>query len=185
MQRFLLIICLSFLFLGCKRNNNNIIDQIESLSNSLDSLESVLLSNEIDTLAALSVATNTVELRIKNNYNLDTIDYEFGKKMDSYKIMRRSLGPLGKNFSDIKKGIIEERNALKNLTNDISNNIGKQEEFESNFKFEEEKVKQLQILLKSYLTQKDKTMATFHKLHDELNSFSLELIKNKQQVKSK
>ena len=185
MQRFFLIFFLSMLLVGCKQNKNEHIQQIESLSNSLDSIESVLVKNEIDTIAALSVATNAVELRIKNNYNLDSIDYEFGKKMDQYKIMRRSLGPLGKNYADVKNGINEERNALEHLTSDISNNIGTQEENETNINFEKEKVNQLKVLLKTYLLEKDKTMTTFNQLHKELDSFSMELLEKNKDTKSK
>jgi hypothetical protein len=185
MQRLFFILSLFSLLTGCKANNKDQIARIQKLSISLDSLEQNLVKNEIDTLAALGVATNAVELRIKNHYNLDSIDYEFGKKMDEYKVMRRSLGPLGKNYVDIKKGIIEERSVLKNLTNDISNNIGTHEENETNIQFEKEKVNQLAVLLKEYLIEKNKTMTTFQKLHKELDSFSLKLLKKKQDSKTK
>jgi hypothetical protein len=187
MQRLFLFICVLLFLIGCNQNNKEQIEniRIQSLTNSLDSIEKLLLKNEIDTLAALGVATNAVELRIKNYYNLDSIDYEFGKKMDQYKVMRRSLGPLGKNFVDIKNGINEERSALKNLTNDISNNIGTREENETNIQFEKEKVNQLEVLLKEYLIEKNKTMTTFHKLHKELDSFSIELMKENEYLKLK
>jgi hypothetical protein len=185
MHRFYIIPLLFFLLFGCNTNNDDQIQRIQSLSQSLDSLERTLIKNEIDTLAALGIATNAVELRIKNNYNLDSIDYAFGKKMDQYKVMRRSLGPLGKNYIEIKKGINEERSTLKNLSNDVSNNIGTQNENETYIKFEHEKVNQLKTLLNAYLTEKNKTMTTFHKLHKELDSFSMELLKKNQYFKPK
>jgi hypothetical protein len=186
MGRLLIAFFVLFLFAGCNgKNHDNLVLKINTLSNSLDSLEKILLNNEIDTLAALRVATNAVEIRIKNYYNLDSIDYEFGKKMDSYKVMRRSLGPLGKSFSEIKSGIKEERISLSNLKNDISNNLGLQEEYETNFMFEKEKISQLRILLKSYTSEKNKTMSTFNELHKELDSFSMELLRKHQHTKSK
>lgn len=186
MRRLLIAFSIVLIFVSCNSNGNkDVIEKIETLSNTLDSIEKIVLENEIDTLAALKVATNTVELRIKNYYYLDSIDYEFGRKMDSYKVMRRSLGPLGKSFSEIKNGIKEEQISLKNLTNDISNNVGIKDEYESNYLFEKEKVNQLNVLLKSYLTEKNKTMTTFNKLHKELDSFSMELLSKHQQTKSK
>ena len=126
------LVALTFLIVlgSCSNEQNQLVSKIDKLSITLDSIEKVLLNNEIDTLAALKVATNAVELRIKNYYFLDSIDYEFGKKMDSYKVMRRSLGPLGKNFSEIKNGIAEERATLENLKDDILNNKGKKKEYE-------------------------------------------------------
>ncbi len=187
MQRLNLFLCVFLFLIGCNQSNEEQIEtnRIQSLTNSLDSIEKLLLKNEIDTLAALGVATNAVELRIKNNYNLDSIDYEFGKKMDEYKVMRRSLGPLGKSFADIKNGINEERIALKNLTKDISNNIGTREENETNIQFEKEKLNQLEVLLKEYLIERNKTMTTFHKLHKDLDSFSMELLKENEHLKPK
>jgi hypothetical protein len=186
MRKLLIVFSIALVFVGCNGNENKVLlGKIENLSKTLDSIDGIALNNEIDTLAALKVATNLVELRIKNNYNLDSIDYEFGRKMDRYKVMRRSLGPLGKTFSEIKNGIKEERISLMNLKNDISNNVGIQEDYESNYWFEKEKVKQLQVLLESYLIEENKTMTTFNELHKELDSFSMELLRQNQPIKSK
>ena len=71
MGRLLIAFFVLFLFAGCNgKNHDNLVLKINTLSNSLDSLEKILLNNEIDTLAALRVATNAVEIRIKNYYNL-------------------------------------------------------------------------------------------------------------------
>lgn len=153
------------------------LQSIEDMNQTIDSMENVLFNNEIDTLAALGVAANTVELRIKNNYYADTIDMELGKKMDAYKVMRRSLGPLGRDFSTIKKGIIIERETLTSLKSDIENGNGDRAKYEEYVKFEEDKVYKLRKLLEAYVNEKTKTMDTFHELHDELDAFSRSLLK--------
>src|SRR5574343_1794043 len=104
---FLMITCLS-LYACSSSNNEKHLKQIAKMNTALDSLEKIMLANEIDTIAALRIATNGVELRIKNNYYSDTIDMELGKKMDAYKVMRRELGPLSRSYTTVQTGISEE-----------------------------------------------------------------------------
>jgi hypothetical protein len=155
------------------------------MNNSLDSIEKVLMENEIDTIAALRIATNGVEIRIKNNYRADTIDMELGKKMDAYKVMRRSLGPLSKAFNDIKIGIDDQRITLGKLKNDIENGNGDRSKYEEYTTFEDQKVQQLNSLLTEYVKEKTKTMTEFHRLHQEMYDFSISLLNNKTQIKTK
>lgn len=159
------------------------LETIEKMNSSLDSIQTVLFQHEIDTIAALGVAANTLELRIKNNYYADTIDMALGKKMDAYKVMRRTFGPLGRSFSVIKNGVVAEKEVLKNLKSDIENGYGERKKYDEYVKFEEGKVNQLRVLLNDYVTEKEKTMKTFFELHDELNAFSLELLEKKQKTK--
>jgi hypothetical protein len=133
--------------------------------------------NEIDTLTALKITTNAVEIRIKNYLVLDTINLVLGKKMDAYKIMRRSLKPLGKQNSQLKQAIREEQKTLKALKSDIENGSGSRDKYESYILFEKNKLNQLQILLDEYLRLKKETMATYRELHPELNQLSLDLVR--------
>lgn len=175
---FLVITCLS-LYACSSSNNEKHLEQIAKMNTSLDSLEKVMLANEIDTIAALRIATNGVELRIKNNYYSDTIDMELGKKMDAYKVMRRKLGPLSRSFTTVKTGITEERLSLKNLKTDIQNGNGDQSKYQEYVDFENGKVNQLSKILAEYVVEKTKTMKTFHELHQELYDFSIEVTKKK------
>lgn len=172
---FLMTMCFS-IYACSVTNNEKHLEAISKMNTSLDSLEEVMLANEIDTLAALRVATNTVELRIKNYYYSDTIDMALGKKMDAYKVMRRELGPLSKSYSMVKKGISEERKTLTNLGADIKNNAGDKTKYQEFIDFEKVKVDQLRKILAEYVKQKDKTMTSFHKLHKALYDFSIDVM---------
>lgn len=183
-MKHLLIVLSAFALYSCADlEKGKQFESIDKMNTTLDSIQTVLFENEIDTIAALGIAANSVELRIKNNYYADTIDMALGKKMDAYKVMRRSLGPLGRSFSVIKNGVTTEKDVLKNLKSDIENGYGERKKYNEYLQFEEGKVDQLRTLLKDYVSQKDKTMKTFLELHDELNTFSLELLKKKQQTK--
>lgn len=159
------------------------LQSIEAMNKSLDSIETVLLENEIDTLSALITATVTLELRIKNNYYSDTIDMELGKKMDAFKRTRRRLGPLSSTFNTIRIGVNDERDMLKKLKTDIENGNGDRKKYPEFVSFEQEKVDQLRKLLNSYVKEKKETMETMDRVYPEMNEFSLSLLdKNKKKV---
>ena len=167
------ILVTTVLFVGCSDLKKT--EQLKSISlmkSSLDSLEKVVRANEIDTIAALMVATNSVELRIKNYYDSDTINIELGKKMNAYKVMRRSLNPLGRSYSTLNKGIKDQQEQLNNLRLDIENGNGKRNEYDSYISHEQSKLNQLKSVLDAYIVEKNKTMRTFHELHPYLDSFS-------------
>lgn len=183
MKYFLFVLSIIVLSSCSDLKKGKQLESIDKMNASLDSIQTVLFQHEIDTIAALGVAANTLELRIKNNYYADTIDMALGKKMDAYKVMRRTLGPLGRSYSVIKNGVLTEKEVLKNLKSDIENGNGERKKYDEYVQFEEGKVDQLRSLLKDYVTEKEKTLKTFFELHDELNTFSLELLKKKQQSK--
>lgn len=152
---------------------------IEALNKSVDSIETVLLENEIDTLSALITATITLELRIKNNYFSDTIDMELGKKMDAFKRTRRRLGPLSGTFNTIRIGVKEERDILTKLRSDIENGNGDRKKYPDYVAFEQKKVTQLRSLLEAYVKEKKETMEIIDRIYPEMNAFSLSLLEKK------
>ena len=173
MKVFGIFLCVTLLLFSCSDlKKSDQLNAIGQLQTELDSLEIVVKSHEIDTISALMVATNTVELRIKNYYDSDTINIELGKKMNAYKLMRRSLSPLGRSYSTLKNGIKEQREQLSNLKSDIENGNGKRNEYDSYVKHEQSKTMQLKSVLNEYIKEKNKTMKTFHELHPYLDSFS-------------
>ncbi|MFM7466454.1 MAG: hypothetical protein ACKO2O_00965 [Crocinitomicaceae bacterium] len=174
---FVLLVVCSCSFLDKERKEY--FNQLDQLASEINALESKLLSNEIDTLAALQLATNSVELRIKNYLVLDTINMPLAKKLNEYKVMRRALGPLGAQFQKGKKSLREERETLKKLRTDIENGSGEREKYGDYISFERDKVKKISILIDDYVKQKNKNMNTFLTLHPELNEFSLSLLTKK------
>ena len=177
MKYVLLFLPIVILFYSCSDLKKG--EQLQSISEmykSLDSIETVLIENQIDTLPALIVATMGVELRIKNNYYADTIDMALGKKMDAFKVLRKSLQPLGNTYNTVRIGVKEEREILKKLKKDIEQGNGDRQKYGEYVLFEQNKVGQLRSLLREYVEQKNKTMTNFDELNTELNAFSLSLL---------
>jgi hypothetical protein len=173
---FLLVWSLLLLH-SCVTPAPDALKSIEGMQQDIQAIERILNANQIDTLAALRMAANNVELRIKNYYHSDTLNNELGKKMDKFKVMRRNLGPLSKSFSTVKWGIRDERKVLNNLKADILGGHIEKEKCQEYLLFEKEKVNQLRKLLAAYQEEKDKTMRDFFTLYKDLDAFSMECLK--------
>lgn len=174
---YFILTCSILIFSCSDLKKDEQLKRISKLEKGLMLIENERSTNEIDTLTALKTATNAVEIRIKNYLVLDTINMVLGKKMDAYKMMRRSLKPLGKQNSQLKQAIREEEKSLKELKADIENGAGSRDKYESYILFEKNKLNQLQTLLDEYLKLKKETLATYRALHPELNQLSLDLVR--------
>jgi hypothetical protein len=174
---FLLLSCCVLLFSCADLKKDEQLQRISKLEQRLSGLEKTRAKNEIDTLTALKIATNAVEIRIKTYLVLDTINLVLGKKMDAYKIMRRNLKPLGKQNSQLKNAIREEQKTLKALKTDIESGSGSRDKYESYILFEKNKINQIEVLVKEYLRLKKEIVKTYRELHSELNQLSLDLLR--------
>jgi Mg2+ and Co2+ transporter CorA len=162
---------------ACKMTTPAVLKSIDQMQQDVNAIERILLANQIDSLAALRMAANNVELRIKNYYASDTLNNELAKKMDKFKVMRRNLGPLSRSFSTVKMGIKDERKVLRNLLKDIEQRKIDEDKYQEYLTFEQEKVDQLRKLLAAYQEEKDKTMRDFFVLYRELDAFSMECLR--------
>ena len=173
---------------------------IAQMEKSLDSMDVVLKENRLDTLAGIQIAANSLLMRIKTYYSADTIDVELGKKMDQFKRVMRSIKPkkgrvqnknndttvivmanrsIGNGFSVVHTGVKEEKLTLAVLKKDIENGNGRRDKYDEYIKFEQDKVLQLQVLLKAYVDHKNVTIKEFNEIYSELNAYSLELMEKK------
>jgi hypothetical protein len=175
--------------------------QIANMKQTVDSLQKNLEINRIDTLAGLRTAVMNLELRIRNNYTADTIDIELSKKMAQYQTVKKffvaekeeggeneSLNSqtLGAAYLVVKNGLLQEQKTLDLLKSDIENGNGERNKYNEYLQFEQNKVKQLAILLDDYKKHKDKVLKMFFDVYNELDPFvkSLEK-KNAAKTKNK
>ena len=165
------------LFTSCSDiEKTNRLDKIDKMLRGLDSIKIQLKKEKIDTLAEMQLAAQGVELRIKQNFKSDTIDLEFGKKMDQYKRMRRAMPKLRNNLVKLEKGIVELSKSLSLLKKDIENNSGIREKYDEYIKFEKNKFDQISILFKDFQTNQKKIIESYSELHLELYNFSMQLV---------
>ncbi len=175
-------------------NRKSQLQTIDKLTVSLDSMYHVLLENRIDTLAGIIIASNTLELRIKENYHADTIDLDFAKKMNRFKEIKKAFEAeseaeeeageaeerregkmLGTSYTTINEGIKDERETLKKLYSDIDQGNGNRSAYEEYLSFESQKVNQLRTLLTFYVNEKHRVLKEFYPLYETLNAYASKL----------
>ena len=151
---------------------------IQEMNESLDSIQLILAENDFSTISDLAANANATDSRIKMNYQSDTLELEFAKKLDAYNVMRKSFTILDLAFNQLSIDIETEKTALQNLKLDIEKGNGERDKYATYIEFENEKVQKLKILLSDYISLREKTSTTFNELHNEINSFSLSLSNN-------
>jgi hypothetical protein len=156
------------------------VKQVEQLQEKLQGLEKTLPDSRLNDISTIKVNTIQAELRIKQNLHLDTIDMALAKKLDAYKLMRRSIKPMMQQFMQVRNGIKEEKGVLKRLNQDIQAGRGERQRYSEYIRYERQKVKQLSQLSTDYLRAKEKFFADYARLYPPIEAFSRTLLTKKQ-----
>ena len=171
----ILLVIFSCLFSCSDIEKDRQIKKINVLTNSVGKLKIALSQNKISNVPEKKLAVYTVIKRIKSYYFTDTIDYQFAKKMNSYKVARKSLIILDSDYEKIRIGLREEKIALRKLKSDVLNGFGQREKYDEYISFEKNKTKKIKILLDEYIYKKKEFTIAFDSLHPLLNDYSIRL----------
>lgn len=158
------------------------IDRVDQLCNSIDSIEVVLLSNEIDSLQKMQVLADSVIERISKNYKSDTVSLAFGKKMDAYKQMVLSLPIVIDDQITLNENISILRTSLLDLKDDIVAANGKRNQYNEYLSFESEKLDSVRIKAKEYMEMRNQLIAHFKQIHSEMYEYSIFLVEKNQKA---
>ena len=151
------------------------VKKINVLTNSVEKLKIALTQNKISNVPEKKLAVYTVLKRIKSYYFTDTIDYQFAKKMNSYKVVKTSLKNLHGDYEKIRIALREEKIALRKLKSDVLNGFGQREKYDEYISFEKNKTKKIKSLLDEYIYKKKEFAIAFDSLHPVLNDYSIRL----------
>lgn len=171
----LLLVIFSFLFSCSDIEKDRQVKKINGLTNSVEKLKIALTQNKINNVPEKKLRVYTVIKRIKSYYFTDTIDYQFAKKMNSYKAARKSLIILESDYEKIRLALREEKIALRKLKSDVLNGFGQREKYDEYIYFEKNKTKKIKILLDEYIYKKKEFAIAFDSLHPVLNDYSIRL----------
>lgn len=157
------------------------IHSIEEMDKSLDSIHTILADNNFSSISEFSTIASTTDSRIKMNYESDTLELNFARKLDAYNKMRKSFSLLNLFFLQLSNDIESEKIVLKKLKLDIDNGNGERDKYASHINFEKDKVEKLNNSLLDYISLRESTLRTFNDIQDEINTFSLSLLNKKVQ----
>ena len=171
----ILLVIFSFLFSCSDIEKDRQVKKINGLTNSVEKLKIALTQNKINNVPEKKLRVYTVIKRIKSYYFTDTIDYQFAKKMNSYKAARKSLIILESDYEKIRLALREEKIALRKLKSDVLNGFGQREKYDEYISFEKNKTKKIKSLLDEYIYKKKEFTIAFDSLHPLLNDYSMRL----------
>ena len=171
----ILLVVFSCLFSCSDIEKDRQVKKITELTNSVEKLKIALTQNKISNVPEKKLAVYTVIKRIKSYYFTDTIDYQFAKKMNSYKVVKKSLKNLDGDYEKIRIALREEKIALRKLKSDVLNGFGQREKYDEYISFEKNKTKKIKSLLDEYIYKKKEFTIAFDSLHPLLNDYSMRL----------
>ena len=171
----ILLVIFSFLFSCSDIEKDRQVKKINVLTNSVEKLKIALTQYKISNVPEKKLAVYTVIKRIKSYYFTDTIDYQFAKKMNSYKVVKTSLKNLDGDYEKIRIALREEKIALRKLKSDVINGFGQREKYDEYISFEKNKTKKIKSLLDEYIYKKKEFTIAFDSLHPILNDYSMRL----------
>ena len=171
----ILLVIFSFLFSCSDIEKDRQVKKINGLTKSVEKLKIALTQYKISNVPEKKLAVYTVIKRIKSYYFTDTIDYQFAKKMNSYKVVKTSLKNLDGDYEKIRIALREEKIALRKLKSDVLNGFGQREKYDEYISFEKNKTKKIKSLLDEYIYKKKEFTIAFDSLHPILNDYSLRL----------
>ncbi len=171
----ILLVIFSCLFSCSDIEKDRQVKKITVLTNSVEKLKIALTQNKISNVPEKKLAVYTVIKRIKSYYFTDTIDYQFAKKMNSYKVVKKSLKNLDGDYEKIRIALREEKIALRKLKSDVINGFGQREKYDDYISFEKNKTKKIKSLLDEYIYKKKEFTIAFDSLHPVLNDYSIRL----------
>ncbi len=174
---FFVVLGMLFISSCADLQREQFLSQIAQLNRKLAQIESNLVDKRLIDIATIKNNTIQTELRIKQNLQLDTIDMVLAKKLDAYKLMRKSIKPMMQQYIQVRNGIKEEKRVLKRLRQDIQDGRGERQRYAAYIRFERQKVKQLGQLSTDYLRSKEKFFSEYARLYPSVEAFSQTLLK--------
>lgn len=184
-MKTLSILCISFLFLGSCSDvkKSSQLATIDEMNQNLQSIKQEVIDNKVDSARIYSDQAREIEVRIKSNYFMDTIDMTFGSKMDRFKLMRKAFGKMEGKYTNVISGCDELLESLRELRHDVENGDGDRAKYAEYINYEKSKFEQIEYLSKEYLESKNKNMTTYEELHKEIEDFSWKLLNENKKSK--
>jgi hypothetical protein len=180
-KKFVLLTFIGVFTFACVDfNREQLLQKVAKMDQQLLDLEGKIKDERMNDVSAIKLKTMQTELRIKQNLHLDTIDMALAKKLDAYKVMRRSIKPMLQQYLKVREGIKEEKRVLKQLHKDIKEGRGARNRYAEYIRFERRKVSQLGALTTEYLRTKEQFFKDYARLYPPIEAFSRTLLQKKQ-----
>ena len=158
---------------GCKdQEKTAYLEEIETMSLKIDSLDNISKNQNIDSIPAIVKTIESTIDRVKENYVADTIDLEIAALMNRYKDAKKSLSSNTGNLSKARGAIPEVKEKIEDLKHDIENGVGEREKYEEYINFEKNKIQEIETILEYYIKTNKKYLEQFKEAHPKVKNFA-------------
>lgn len=144
-KQFYFTLLSGFILLACSNKTEKWSLDLEKCIQSTDSIN-VMLNETItsEEMSTLVVDAKTLIQKVKTSIADDTLDVEFGQKLDRFSTAYRNALSLEKEFKHCKKAAKEMKLRLQNLKYDIDNSNGDRTKYCSYFTHEKGELTKIQ-----------------------------------------
>lgn len=148
------------------------LNKVERIQKSISTLQSTLEEGFPDTLSSMRLNMMQTELKIKNNLILDSVDNSFGADMDAYKMARKSIKSINKQYITIKKTLLKSKIRVDALYSDISQGFGKRNAYEKYIATEHKNTLLIEKRIDELLNEVKQVCDQYRLLHPKLMALS-------------
>lgn len=180
MKYFLITLLSIFIITSCDnaKKYKTEIAEIDNKQLELDSLESVILGIDLDSLNYMQAEASANEAIIKKYYYADTIDMLFAGKLDKNKRVRKSLDGIENKKNKILLELVELRTQFTNLKKDILAGLYDSEQIENYLNVEKLDVEKLFFNIKSYTLLQEEQKKNFYYSNPQIKEYCEMLLKD-------
>lgn len=173
MKQILIIVSGLFLLIACsdfkQKEQLKAVDQLKSKTTSLSK---DFQASFPDTLSTMRQNMMQLQLFLQQHVILDSVDRTYAKDMDAYKLARKKIGPINKQYVALKQAFTKENTRLSQLHYDISNGFGKRDRYDAYIATEKKNLTLLESRLNELKKELNSLMDTYRLLHPKLNSLA-------------
>lgn len=145
---------------------------VELLNTKVKALSTDFKASFPDTLSAMRQNMFQLQLFLQQHVVLDSVDRTYAKDMDTYKLARKKIGPINKQYVALKQAFADENTRLYQLNSDISNGYGKRDRYDAYIATETKNLTLLDARLNELKKELQTLMDTYRLLHPKLNALA-------------
>lgn len=154
-EKIFIILIVIISFYSCNnKNRGEYIKEIDRMATTLDSLKTVAYDTVGQNTQSIFHSVDETILKIKQNYNSDTIDLKLVKEIDAYKEIKNALSINSGNLAKTKQAISEVLVKVADLKHDVENGVNDRDKYQVFIDFEQSKINDIENVLSYYIKNK-------------------------------
>src|SRR5690554_3686587 len=178
-MKMLAVVIFCVFMVGCSNaDKKEYISEIDQMQNTLDSLSSIANDTTKPDATSVIYSVRSTIANVKENYDLDTVDFDLSEKMNSYKEIKEIISKNAENLAKAKQAIPEVQQKLEDLKHDIEHGVNDRDKYKEYINYEKVKIEEIRSILSYYLEVMQEYYDRYDDLHPIIKSFGDSLMES-------